>query len=143
MGKIEYAYYKMAMKAGIEISESSLHEENNRFHFMTKRFDRTDQCKKIHMQTFGAIAGIDFRTPKASSYETLFRVMKRLQLPYNQLEQQYKRMLFNVVARNHDDHVKNFSFLMNKEGKWRISPAYDLCFSYSRGGTWTNVHQSS
>lgn len=143
MGKIEYAYYKMAMKAGIEISESSLHEENNRFHFMTKRFDRTDQCEKIHMQTFGAIAGIDFRTPKASSYETLFRVMKRLQLPYNQLEQQYKRMLFNVVARNHDDHVKNFSFLMNKEGKWRISPAYDLCFSYSRGGTWTNVHQSS
>jgi serine/threonine-protein kinase HipA len=69
--------------------------------------------------------------------------MRRLQLPYKQIEQQYRRMLFNVVARNHDDHVKNFSFLMNKDGSWQISPAYDICFSYSSGGTWTNVHQSS
>ena len=95
------------------------------------------------MQTFGAIAGIDYKIQKASSYETLFRVMKRLKLTYNQFEQQYRRALFNVVARNHDDHVKNFSFLMNKEGKWQISPAYDLTFSYSPGGTWTNSHQSS
>jgi len=95
------------------------------------------------MQTLSAIAGIDYKIQKASSYETLFRVMKRLQLPYNQFEQQYRRLLFNVVARNHDDHAKNFSFLMDNHGKWRISPAYDLCFSYKPGGTWTNEHQSS
>jgi serine/threonine-protein kinase HipA len=143
MGKIEFAYYKLAKEAGIEISESTLHEENGRFHFLTKRFDRTDNGEKIHMQTFSALAGIDYKIQKASNYETLFRVMKRLQLSYKQYEQQYRRMLFNVVARNHDDHVKNFSFLMNKNGKWQISPAYDICFSYSQGGTWTNVHQSS
>jgi serine/threonine-protein kinase HipA len=143
IGKIEFAYYKLAKKAGIEIAESILHEENNRFHFLTNRFDRTDDGEKIHMQTLGALAGIDYRIQKAGSYETLFRVMKRLQLPYKQLEQQYRRMLFNVVARNQDDHVKNFSFLMNKDGVWQISPAYDICFSYSPGGTWTNVHQSS
>jgi len=143
MGKIEFAYYNLAKQAGIEISESILHEENNRFHFLTKRFDRTDDGEKIHMQTFGALAGIDYRIAKASSYETLFSVMKRLQLPYNQFEQQYRRMIFNVVARNQDDHVKNFSFLMNKDGKWQISPAYDICFSYNPGWTWTNVHQSS
>ncbi len=143
IGKIEFAYYKLAKQAGIEIAESTLHEENNRFHFLTKRFDRTDTGEKIHMQTFGALAGIDYKIQKASSYETLFRVMKRLKLPYKQFEQQYRRMVFNVVARNHDDHVKNFSFLMNKDGKWQISPAYDICFSYSPGGTWTNEHQSS
>ena len=143
IGKIEFAYYKLAKQAGIEMAESTLHEENGRFHFLTKRFDRTENGEKIHMQTFGAIAGIDYKIQKATSYETLFRVMKRLQLPYKQFEQQYRRMLFNVVARNHDDHVKNFSFLMNKDGKWQISPAYDLCFSYSPNGKWTNVHQSS
>lgn len=143
MGKIEYAYYKLAKKAGIEISESTLYEENGRFHFLTKRFDRTDDGEKIHMQTLAAMAGIDYRTQKASNYETLFRVMKRLTLSYKQYEQQYRRMLFNVLARNHDDHVKNFSFLMSTDGNWQISPAYDLCFSYSPGGTWTHVHQSS
>lgn len=143
MGKIEYAYYKLAKEAGIAISESILYEENNRFHFLTKRFDRTNNGEKIHMQTLGAIAGIDYKIQKISSYETLFRVMKRLGLPYYQFEQQYRRALFNVIARNHDDHVKNFSFLMNKEGKWKISPAYDITFQYKAGGTWTNVHQSS
>jgi serine/threonine-protein kinase HipA len=142
-GKIEYAYYLLAKESGIEMSDSILFEENNRFHFLTKRFDRTDKGDKIHMQTFGALAGIDYKIQKASSYETLFRVMKRLRLPYYQFEQQYRRALFNVIARNHDDHVKNFSFLMDKEGKWKISPAYDVNFSYSPGGTWTNVHQSS
>ncbi len=143
MGKIEFAYYRIAKEAKINISESILYEENSRFHFLTKRFDRTDNGEKIHMQTFSALAGIDYKIQKAGSYETLFRVMKRLQLPYKQFEQQYRRMLFNVIARNHDDHVKNFSFLMNKNGEWQISPAYDICFSYSQGGTWTNVHQSS
>ncbi len=143
LGKIEFAYYKLAKAAGIDISESYLHEENNRFHFLTKRFDRTDNGEKIHMQTFGALAGIDYKVQRASSYETLFRVMKMLQLTYNQFEQQYRRTLFNVIARNHDDHVKNFSFLMNKEGKWQISPAYDITYQYKDGGRWTNVHQSS
>ncbi len=143
IGKIKYAYYKLAKQAGIKMSESYLYEENNRFHFLTKRFDRTSKGEKIHMQTFGALAGIDYRTPKASSYETLFRVMKMLQLTYNQFEQQYRRVLFNVFARNHDDHVKNFSFLMNNEGKWQISPAYDITYQYKDGGAWTNVHQSS
>lgn len=143
LGKIEYAYYLLAKESGIEMSDSRLFEENNRFHFLTKRFDRTDKGDKTHMQTFGALAGIDYKIQKASSYETLFRVMKRLSLPYYQFEQQYRRTLFNVIARNHDDHVKNFSFLMDKEGKWKISPAYDVNYSYSPGGTWTNVHQSS
>jgi serine/threonine-protein kinase HipA len=143
LGKIEFAYYLLAKQAGIDMSESVLHEENGRFHFLTKRFDRTENGEKIHMQTFSALAGIDYKIQKASSYETLFRVMKRLRLPYKQVVQQYRRMLFNVVARNHDDHVKNFSFLMNASGNWQISPAYDLCFSYSPGGTWTHQHQSS
>lgn len=143
LGKIEYAYYKMAKEAGIDMSESALFEENGRSHFLTKRFDRTADGQKIHMQTFGALAGIDYKVQKATSYETLFRVMKNLRLPYYQLEQQYRRMLFNVIARNHDDHVKNFSFLMEPNGTWKIAPAYDLSFSYSPGGRWTNVHQTS
>jgi len=143
LGKIEFAYYKLAKAAGIEISESYLYEENNRFHFLTKRFDRTETGEKIHMQTLGALAGIDYKVQRASSYETLFRVMKMLKLSYNQFEQQYRRSLFNVIANNNDDHVKNFSFLMNKEGKWQISPAYDITYQYKDGGTWTNVHQSS
>jgi serine/threonine-protein kinase HipA len=142
-GKIEFAYYKLAKQAGIDMSDCLLYEENNRFHFLTKRFDRKDNGEKIHMQTFGALTGIDYKILKVTSYETLFNVMKRLQLPYKQIEQQYKRMLFNVIARNQDDHVKNFSFLMDKDGKWQISPAYDICFSYSPGGKWTNEHQSS
>ena len=143
VGKIEYTYYKLARDAGIDMSESNLHEENGRFHFMTKRFDRTNSGEKIHMQTLGALAGIDYRVQKASSYEALFRVMKMLKLPYYQFEQQYRRALFNIIARNHDDHVKNFSFLMNEDGKWKISPAYDITYQYKDGGAWTNVHQSS
>ena len=143
IGKIEYAYYKMARACGIEMSDSQLHNENDRFHFLTKRFDRSELGEKIHMQTLGSLVGIDFKIQKASSYETLFRTMKRLKCNYQQLEQQFRRAVFNVVARNHDDHVKNFSFLMNKKGEWKISPAYDITYSYSPGGTWTSVHQSS
>ncbi len=143
LGKIEYAYYKLAQDAGIDMADSNLHEENDRFHFMTRRFDRTNNGEKIHMQTLGALAGIDYKIQKASSYEALFRVMKMLKLPYYQFEQQYRRALFNIIARNHDDHVKNFSFLMNKDGKWKISPAYDITYQYKDGGAWTNVHQSS
>lgn len=143
IGKIEYAYYQLAKAAGIEMSDSALYEENDRFHFLTKRFDRSDNGEKVHMQTFGALAGIDYKMQKASSYENLFRVMKRLRINYQQFEEQFKRAVFNVIARNHDDHVKNFSFLMDPRGKWRISPAYDITYSYNPGGTWTSVHQSS
>ncbi|MEZ5072780.1 MAG: type II toxin-antitoxin system HipA family toxin [Bacteroidales bacterium] len=142
-GRIEYAYHQMARNAGIDMTDCGLHEENGRFHFLTKRFDRTPTGEKVHMQSLGALAGIDYRLLRAGSYETLFRVMKRLNLPYPQFEQQYRRMLFNVVARNQDDHVKNFSFLMDADGTWRISPAYDLTYQYKPGGTWTDVHQSS
>ena len=133
----------MARNCKIEISKSRLYEEGNRFHFLTKRFDRSDQGEKLHMQTLGSLIGVDFKVQRASSYETLFRTMKRLQLTYDQFEQQYRRAVFNVIARNHDDHVKNFSFLMDKNGKWKISPAYDITYSYKPGGTWTDVHQSS
>lgn len=143
MGKIEYAYYLMAKKCGIHISESRLYKEGSRHHFMTKRFDRSESGEKIHMQTLGSLIGVDFKIPKASSYETLFRTMKRLRLTYDQFEQQFRRMAFNVIARNHDDHVKNFSFLMDHTGKWSISPAYDITYSYKPGGTWTDAHQSS
>ncbi len=143
VGKIEFAYYKMAIDCGIEMSESRLYNENNRFHFLTKRFDRSEEGEKIHMQTLGSLVGVDFKIQKASSYETLFRTMKRLKSNYQQFEQQYRRAIFNIVSRNHDDHVKNFSFLMNKQGEWRISPAYDITYSYKPSGTWTNVHQSS
>ncbi|SRX76445.1 type II toxin-antitoxin system HipA family toxin [Aequorivita antarctica] len=143
VGKIEFAYYKMAIDCGIEMSESRLYNENNRFHFLTKRFDRSELGEKIHMQTLGSLVGVDFKIQKASSYETLFRTMKRLKSNYQQFEQQYRRAIFNIVSRNHDDHVKNFSFLMNKQGEWRISPAYDITYSYKPSGTWTNVHQSS
>jgi serine/threonine-protein kinase HipA len=142
-GKIEYAYYCMARKAGIDMMESRMMEENGRYHFLTKRFDRTDAGGKMHCQSLGALAGINYKVQKASSYETLFRVMKRLRLPYNEMEQQYRRMIFNVIARNQDDHVKNFSFLMDATGAWKISPAYDLTFQYKPGGRWTDVHQSS
>jgi len=142
-GRIEYAYYKMAIDCGIEMSECQLFNENDRFHFLTKRFDRSELGEKIHMQTLGSLIGVDFKIQKASSYETLFRTMKRLRCNYQQLEQQFRRAVFNVVARNHDDHVKNFSFLMDTNGEWKISPAYDITYSYNPGGTWTSEHQSS
>ena len=143
IGKIEFAYYKMAIDCGIEMSESRLYNENNRFHFLTKRFDRSELGEKIHMQTLGSLVGVDFKIQKASSYETLFRTMKRLKCNYQQFEQQFRRAIFNIVSRNHDDHVKNFSFLMTQQGEWKISPAYDITYSYKPDGTWTSVHQSS
>ena len=120
VGKIEYAYYKMAKNCKIEISNSRLYEEGYRYHFLTKRFDRSDKGEKLHMQTLGSLIGVDFKVQRASSYETLFRTIKRLQLTYDQFEQQYRRAVFNVIARNHEDHVKNFSFIMDKNGKWKI-----------------------
>lgn len=141
-GKIEYVYYLMAKEAGIEMSECRLLEENGRAHFMTKRFDR-QKNHKIHMQTLCGIAHYDYKMLRAYSYEQAFQVMRRLRLPYNQAEEMYRRMVFNVIARNQDDHTKNISFLMNRSGKWSLSPAYDVSWAYNPQGNWTLKHQMS
>jgi serine/threonine-protein kinase HipA len=140
-GRIEYAYYLMATTCGINMTECRLHEEGGRAHFMTKRFDRTDDGEKIHMQTLGAMDHADYTRPGQYSYEEAFAVMRELQLPASDAEQFFRRMVFNVVARNHDDHVKNVSFLMNSQGTWRLSPAYDVAWSYKPGSEWVDSHQ--
>ena len=140
--RIEYAYYLMAKAAGIEMSECRLFEENGKAHFMTKRFDRKGvQGEKLHMQSLCAIAHMDFNLPRAYSYEDAFRVMRRLNLPYFDFIQLYKRMVFNEYAKNYDDHTKNIAFLMDKKGAWRLAPAYDVTFSYSESSMWVNAHQ--
>lgn len=141
-GEIEYIHSKLAKKAGIEMTECRLLEENGRAHFMTKRFDRVEG-EKVHMQTLCGIAHYDFRMMRAYSYEQGFQVMRRLRLPYKQAEEFFRRMVFNVVARNQDDHTKNISFLMDKRGEWRLSPAYDMSWSYNPSGDWTSQHQMS
>jgi serine/threonine-protein kinase HipA len=142
-GLIEYAYYQMALEAGIQINECRLLQENSRSHFMTKRFDRTDKYEKIHMQSLGAIAHYDFNQAGAYSYEQAIQVMRKLKLPMSEIEEQFRRTVFNIIARNQDDHVKNIAFLMNKLGKWKLSPAFDVIYSYNPTGIWTNRHQMS
>jgi len=142
-GRIEYAYYKMAIACGIEMTGCQLLEENGRAHFMTRRFDRIGAKEKLHMQTLCGLAHFDFNTPGVYSYEQLFQTMRSLRLPYTDAEQVYRRMVFNIVARNQDDHTKNFSFLMDKNGKWRLSPAYDVAYSYNPTGEFTSLHQMS
>jgi len=142
-GLIEYAYYKMALAAGIKMSECRLLHENGRSHFMTKRFDRTNKGDKIHMQSLGALAHYDFNQPGAYSYEQAILVMRKLKLSMNAIEEQFRRVAFNIIARNQDDHVKNIAFLMNELGEWNLSPAFDVIYSYNSSGSWTNVHQMS
>ena len=140
-GAVEYAYHKMATAAGIDMSECSLHEENGRRHFMTRRFDRTASGAKLHMQSCCALAHCDFNMPGAYSYEQLLRVIKQLNLPQVVVEEQFRRMVFNVMARNQDDHVKNVAFLMNKSGDWSLAPAFDVTYSHNPAGLWTSRHQ--
>lgn len=140
-GVIEYAYHLMARSAGVQMSECRLFEENGRRHFMTRRFDRIDGGEKLHLQSLAALAHYDFNLAGAYSYEQAFLVMRRLELGLDAVEQQFRRMLFNVVARNQDDHVKNIAFLMNKAGRWRLAPAYDVIYSYQPTGRWTSQHQ--
>ncbi|MBC8431365.1 MAG: type II toxin-antitoxin system HipA family toxin [Desulfobacterales bacterium] len=142
-GRIEYAYHKMAISSGIKMTECRLLEENGRAHFMTKRFDRTMDKGKLHMQSLCAMAHFDFNDPGAYSYEQAFQIMRELKLPYIDAEQQFRRMVFNVVARNQDDHTKNITFLMDKNGQWRLSPAYDVIYSYNPRGDYTSKHQMS
>ncbi|MCA1765999.1 MAG: type II toxin-antitoxin system HipA family toxin [Desulfobulbaceae bacterium] len=140
-GLIEYAYYKMAIDAGITMSECRLFEENGRHHFMTRRFDRLAGGKKVHMQSLGALAHFDFNLAGAYSYEQALLVIKQLGLPMGSVEEMFRRMVFNIVARNQDDHVKNIAFLMDKSGVWSLAPAYDMMYSYNPAGTWTADHQ--
>lgn len=142
-GLIEYAYYHMARAAGIQMEPSRLLRENGRRHFMTKRFDRNAQGKKLHMQTLGAIQHYDYNQPGAYSYEQALQTIRVLDLGMLSLEEQFRRMVFNIVARNQDDHVKNIAFLMDKSGTWSLAPAYDITYSYNPQGIWTSQHQMS
>ncbi len=142
-GAIEFAYYQMAKLAGITMSPCRLFEEGDRRHFMTRRFDRTADGKKRHMQTLAALGHYDFNAAGAHSYEQAFWVMRQLGLPAADLAQLFRRMVFNIVARNQDDHVKNIAFLMDKRGQWSLAPAYDVTYSYNPTGLWTGQHQMS
>jgi serine/threonine-protein kinase HipA len=140
-GVIEYAYSGMARDCGIDISECRLFEENGRQHFMTRRFDRLAGGDKLHMQSLCALAHYDFNMAGAYSYEQALLVMRQLGLPMRAIEEQFRRMVFNIVARNQDDHVKNIAFLMDKSGAWSLSPAFDVTYSFNPSGAWTASHQ--
>lgn len=141
-GRLEYSFYKLAKACGIEMTDCSLIEENGRAHFLTQRFDRNNG-KKIHMQTLCGMAHFDYRIHRAYSYEQAFNVMRALRLPYSAAQEMFRRMVFNVVVRNQDDHTKNISFLMGEDGIWRLSPAYDMGYAYNPKGGWTATHQMS
>ncbi|HWU68327.1 MAG TPA: HipA domain-containing protein [Stenotrophobium sp.] len=140
-GVLEYAYALMARTAGIDMMECRLLEENGRRHFMTRRFDRLAGGEKLHMQSLGALAHFDFNQAGAYGYEQALLTVRQLDLPMAALEQQFRRMVFNIVARNQDDHVKNIAFLMDKQGHWSLAPAFDLTYGYNPNGAWTAQHQ--
>lgn len=142
-GRVEMAYYLMAINAGIEMTKCQLLEENGRAHFMTQRFDREAGKDKMHIQSFCAMQHYDYNNVEYYSYEQLFETMRLLGLPYPQAEQLYRRMVFNVMSQNCDDHTKNFSFTMDKEGIWKLSPAFDICHAYRPGSEWVSQHALS
>ena len=139
-GRIEYAYYQMAEAAGIQMMESRLLEENGRAHFMTRRFDRVNG-NKLHLQSLCALAHYDFNITGAYGYEQALMIMRKLKLSKKEQLQLYRRMVFNVMARNQDDHTKNIAFLMNQDGEWSLSPAFDMTYSHNPAGKWTDRHQ--
>ena len=143
-GRIEYAYHLMARAAGIQMTDCRLLSENGRAHFMTKRFDREGQTGRHHMQTLCAIDHLDYKKKGANAYSQLFTVIRQLNLPYEDQEEAFRRMVFNVMGRNCDDHTKNFSFLLRQGGKtWALSPAYDVTFAHNPTGEWTSQHLMS
>jgi serine/threonine-protein kinase HipA len=142
-GRVEMAYYNMALACGIEMMPSRLLEENGRAHFMTKRFDREGGSVKHHIQTFCAMKHFDYNLVTSFSYEQLFQTLWELNLPYPDSEQLFRRMVFNVLARNCDDHTKNFSFRFKKDGQWELAPAYDMCHAYQPGHRWVSQHALS
>ena len=141
-GRIEYAYYLMAKAAGIQMSECRLLEDHDCAHFMSKRFDRVNG-KKLHMQTLCAMRHMDYNNPVANSYEQAFDTMEKLKLLPSEKAQLFRRMVFNAVVRNHDDHTKNITFLMTPDGVWHLAPAYDMTWAYKPGSKWTGQHQMS
>jgi serine/threonine-protein kinase HipA len=142
-GVVEYAYSLMATAAGVEMSPCRLFEEGGRRHFMTLRFDRPDGNAKLHMQSLAALRHFDFNDPRSYSYEQALQTIRSLGLPMSTLEEQYRRMAFNLIARNQDDHVKNIAFLMDRGGNWSLSPAFDVTHNYNPDGDWTGRHQMS
>jgi serine/threonine-protein kinase HipA len=142
-GRVEMAYYNMARACGIEMMPSRLLEENGRAHFMTKRFDREGGSVKHHVQTFCALKHFDYNLVNSFSYEQLFQCMRELKLTYADAEQMFRRMVFNVIALNCDDHSKNFAFLLKQGSKWELAPAYDVCHAYRPGSEWVSQHALS
>ena len=140
-GAIEYAYSLMAKAAGVTMSECRLLSEHGRRHFMTRRFDRLEGGEKLHMQSLCALAHFDFNSPGLYAYEQALLIIRQLDLPARAVEEQFRRMAFNIIARNQDDHVKNIAFLMDKAGHWSLSPAFDMSYSYNPAGNWTARHQ--
>jgi serine/threonine-protein kinase HipA len=142
-GLIEYGFYLMAVAAGIDMSESRIHREGGRSHFMTRRFDRGAGGRKLHMQSLAALRHFDFNMAGAYSYEQAIETIRLLGLPAYDIEQQFRRAVLNILIRNQDDHVKNIAFLMKPRGEWRLSPAFDVAYAYNPGGSWTSQHQMS
>ena len=142
-GLLEYGFYLLAVAAGIDMSECRLHHEGGRAHFMTRRFDRDARGGKLHMQSLAALRHFDFNAAGAYSYEQAVETIRRLGAPVQDVEQQFRRAIFNVLIRNQDDHVKNIAFLMNRQGQWRLSPAFDVAYAYNPSGSWTQQHQMS
>lgn len=142
-GLIEYGFSLLAVAAGIDMSDCRVHREGGRSHFMTRRFDRSASGQKLHMQSLAALRHYDFNAAGAYSYEQAVETIRILDLPAHDVEQQFRRAVFNVLIRNQDDHVKNIAFLMNRRGEWRLSPAFDVIYSYNPDGIWTNQHQMS
>jgi serine/threonine-protein kinase HipA len=142
-GRVEMAYYNMSRACGIDMMPSRLLEENGRAHFMTRRFDREGGSTKHHIQTFCAIKHFDYNLVTSFSYEQLFQTMRELKLSYPDAEQMFRRMTFNVAARNCDDHTKNFSFRLKKDARWELAPAYDVCHAYRPNHAWVSQHALS
>jgi serine/threonine-protein kinase HipA len=142
-GRIEYAYHLMAKDCGITMTECRLLEDHGRAHFMTRRFDRPDHNSKLHMVTLCGLCHYDYNNPLAYSYEQAFQAMRSLRLPYPDADQLYRRMVFNVIAVNNDDHTKNISFLMNRSGQWSLAPAYDMTYAYKPSHQYLAQHQLS
>ncbi len=140
-GLLEYSYHLMAKACGIGMMDSRIFSENGRNHFMTRRFDRNEQGRKFFVQTFAALAHFDYYESGVNSYEQLFMTMRQLDVPQSAIEEQFRRVVFNVVGCNQDDHVKNFGFTMDRQGNWDITPAYDLC--HAEGSEYTRFHQLS
>lgn len=142
-GLIEYGFSLLAVASGIDMTECRMHKEGGRSHFMTRRFDRTANGQKLHMQSLAAMRHYDFNAAGAYSYEQAIETIRLLQLPAYDIEQQFRRAVFNILVRNQDDHVKNIAFLMNRKGEWRLSPAFDVSYAYNPSGSWTSSHQMS